>query len=169
MSNQTIRIRFGESVADDKRFFVADWDDELNIDSAGEVKSQFVSGDTAHFYMHYNSAELRISSIKSTTGEVFRNGSGTRQKTDKSTLFESPTTPVELSHLASGVSAVWYGRSSSLSPSGRQVKAASCPCIGDISFSFACELASLALPEVTLAADEEYPFAIVIEVDEVTR
>lgn len=167
MSNQTIRIRFGESVAEDQKFFVAEWDDELNVDSTGEVKSQFESGDNAHLYMHYNSAELAITSIKSTTGEVFRNGSSSRTKTDNATLFESPSTPVELSHRASGVSAVWYGRSSVLDLSGRQLTAASCPCIGDITYSFPCELATLVLPGVTLAADQEFPFAVVIEVEAV--
>ena len=162
----TIVVKFGESVsAADQALFVVELDNELNVDSEGEVKSQFFPGDEIFFLMHYDHSKMVVKAIKNTDGAVVVMGEVGRSKTEEM-LFEASDAPVELQHTpSSGPSAKWYGRTSALTRDGRSVTAASTPCLGDITYSYTATSAKLIPPALTLAADEEFPIAIVIYVE----
>lgn len=161
----TIVVKFGESVDQSlDQLFVVELDDTRNVDQDGEVKNQFFPGEHVWFLMHYDHG-LRVTAIKTTSGEVFRHGLVSRGKTEE-ILFESIDDEHELPHNPAGhPSAVWYGRSSTINRSDRTLTAASTPCIGDVSYSYQAESYEYVPPDMTLAGDEEYKVGIVIWVE----
>ena len=162
----TIVVQFGESVAAaDQAGFVVELDDLLNVDAEGEVKTQFHPGDLIHFLMHYDHSKMRVTAIKATSGDVVVLGEVGRDNTVEE-LFVAAAEPVTLPHVPSGsVTAAWYGRTSILSRDGAALTAAAVPCLGDISYSYIATSCRLVPPPLTLAADEEYPIAVVIYVE----
>jgi hypothetical protein len=159
----TIIVKFGDTVSSNA-LFVVELDDAMNRDSKGEVKTQFFPGDNVWLLMHYDN-NLIIKDVRTTSGDIVRQGTEGRSKTEE-TLFEDADTSVELPHNPSSVSAEkWYGRQSPLAVKGRAVTALNTPCIGDITHTFSAELWMYTPPPLTLAADEEYPAAIVIYVE----
>lgn len=161
----TIIVKFGASVAADQVLFVVELDNTLNIDSAGEVKTQFFPGDEIFFLMHYDPAKLTVQAIKTTAGQVVLHGQVIRSNTLEE-LFTAPDEPILLPHMPSGeISVQWFGRTSSLVRSGRSVTAADTPCLGNITYPYTATLAKLIPPPLSLAADEEFPIAVVIYVE----
>jgi hypothetical protein len=165
----TIVVKFGEGVAAaDQAGFVVELDDVLNLDAAGEVKSQFYPGDLIHFLMHYDHAKMTVTAIKATSGEVVVLGEVSRANTVEE-LFVAADEPETLPHTPSGtVTPVWYGRTSTLERDGAALTAASVPCLGDISYNYLATSCRLVPPPLTLAADQEYPIAVVIYVEVAT-
>jgi len=167
MSAPTIVVSFGDSVATDDQFFIVELDGVLNVDSAGEVKTQFQPEDDVFFLMHYDKSKLRITDIKTTDSQVVVGREVTRSTTTEY-LFVDPSTPQELTYIPDKKpEPSWYGNESALRREGRSVYAASCPCIGDITYEYKATSARLAPPDITLEADETYPVAIVIYVEAV--
>jgi hypothetical protein len=159
----TIVVKFGDDVSSNA-LFVVELDEEMNRDGQGEVKSQFYPGDQVWLLMHYDS-NLVIKDVRTTSGDIVRQGTVTRSHTEE-TLFADADTPVELPHNPyGGLGASWFGRSSALSVSGRQVTAESTPCIGNVTHSFLAELWMYTPPPLSLVADQEYPAAIVVYVE----
>lgn len=165
MSNPTIVVKFGDSVTGEDSLFIVELDDFLNIDSDGEVKTQFFSGDQIHFLMHYDSSKLVVKNIKTTDGQVVLGQKVNREKTVE-LLFDDPSTPQELMHVPDSISVEqWYGRTSILRREGRSIYAESTPCIGDIVYEYSAIAAKLVTPNVEIEAGDEYPIAVVIYVE----
>ncbi|MFA6135476.1 MAG: hypothetical protein WC869_15800 [Phycisphaerae bacterium] len=168
----TIVVKFGESVsAADQDLFVLELDAELNVDTAGKAKSEFVPGDEIFFLMHYDAARLRVQAIKTTAGQVVLQGQVSRSKTDEQLFVaaasgQGVSEPVVLPHLPSAAPTVqWFGRESALTRTGRSLTAAVTPCLGKITYNYNATSAKLSPPPLNLAPGEEFPVAVVIYVE----
>ena len=161
----TIVVHFGDSVdTDSGLLFVVELDDAKNLDAEGEVKSQFHPGDSVWFLLHHDPA-LVVQAIKTTSGEVFRHGFVSRTNVEE-ILFEAADDQHELPHNpVVEPTAAWYGRTSTISRSGRILTAAATPCLADLTYSYRAESCEYVPPAMTLAADEEYKVGIVIFVE----
>jgi hypothetical protein len=160
----TLVIQFGEG-ADASALAVVELDDSRNLDAAGEVRTSFYPGDQVFFLVHH-APTLRIGSVVPTAGSVFPQGQQSFSRTVQQ-LF-ADTEPVSLSHLpAGGVTAAWYGRSTSLAQAEHQLTAADPPAIGELSYSFSGQLYRLQTPVVELSEDDSYPVAIVVTLEAV--
>ena len=167
MSAPTIVVSFGDSVGADDQFFIVELDDILNVDSSGEVKTQFQPEDDVFFLMHYDKSKLQIIDIKTTDSQVVIGDEVTRSTTIEY-LFVDPADPQELTYIpGTEPEPSWYGNESGLRREGRGLYALSCPCIGDVTYEYRATSARLVPPDITLAADETYPVAVVIYVEAV--
>jgi hypothetical protein len=164
MSGPTIVVSFGDSV-DSDALFVVELDDTMNLDDEGNIKTSFFPGDYVYFLMHYD-PNLVVTSIQTTSGQVELQGRVSRENTME-IFFQDSTDEHDLTHNPSShPTGVFDGRQSSIIRSGRKVKAASTPCIGDITYSYSADLARFIPPTITLEEGEQYRVGIVIHVEE---
>jgi hypothetical protein len=161
----SIVINYGDSAAASALVSV-ELDKVLNVDADGKEKTQFYPGDQVWFWVHHDDT-VRIASVLTTSGDVSGGGVVGRTLTGQM-LFKSPTDEIDLSHIATSVSAVWYGRESGLTLSdSRKLTAANTPCIGEITYGLMVHLYCLTPPDLTLDKDEKYYIGVVINMESV--
>jgi hypothetical protein len=160
----TIILDFADTNAGNA-FIVLELDDELNKDSAGEVKTSFYPGDNVYFRIHHDDT-VRIKSSAQSSGTVVSFGSVRRTSTQQMsfpTLNDEP----ETSHIPISISPVWYGRVPILSIDGRKLKANNVPAIGEITHDFYAWSYRITPPPLVLSGDEKYYILTVITLESI--
>lgn len=159
----TLVIQFGDG-ADSSAIAVVELDDTRNVDSAGEVKTQFAPGDLVWFFVHH-APTLRIGTVVPTSGSVASMGRVMIPRTVEQQLW-ADSEPVRLSYIpAGGVDVSWFGRTSTLTLSGQEITASDPPAIGRLSYQIDAALYRLQTPVVSLGADETWPVAVVVTME----
>lgn len=154
----TLVVNFGESAATDSGNIVAEWDDELNIDAAGEVISQFVPGDEVWLLLHHG-ADVTITGIAVTAGTVSRSGEAIRQR-QAELGWGSVDDDQQLSYTPAGLLLYdWKGRvGSGAVRTERSVSVAgNFPCLAVVTFPVRFVSYRIQTPEITLAEKETFP------------
>ncbi len=157
-------LSFGEAAAGSGALIVAEIDEDKHLDDDGNVESSFLP-ETEVFVLIHHDPEIKIVRVRDTgEGDLQRIGTVTRSRTEEMT-FTHTEDKQDLPHNPNGVpSASWYGRSSSLVLDGRQLRAVSCPCLGEVTYSFTAVQYRYRLPgSVDLAVGEQFPVDLVVE------
>lgn len=159
----TIVVRFGDSVAADTQFASVFLDSTLNRDDEGNAKTRFFPGDRVYLLAHLEPG-LSISRIATTSGDYSILGTVGRSERTRAFFVDTETT-VSLSHYpASTIDAVWFGRTASVTSSGREARANNAPVIGDIIYTYNAISIEIIPPPLELADDDEYPLGVVVTV-----
>ena len=166
MSKITFVVEYGDSVAEDSAGGVAiELDDSKNLDSDGEVKSQFYPGDKVYFLVHLPDG-LRIERVASTDGMVVARGQ-VAQSRQQDLLFVGED-PVSLSYQPAGsIAKNWQGKvgtgwaqdDTGITVAGGQ------PCLCKVSYSVAFLAYYLVPPALSLGEDETYTIIVVVYVE----
>ncbi len=166
MSKITFVVEYGDSVSEDNASgVVIELDETRNLNSDGEVKSQFYPGDTVHFLIHCPD-ELRIDRVASTDGMVVSRGR-TSQSRQQDLLFAGEDA-VSLSYQPSGpISKNWQGNVGTgwaqddieITVAGGQ------PCLCKASYAVAFSAYYLVPPALSLGEDDTYTIIVVVYVE----
>lgn len=147
-------------------------DPEGNRDADGNSKSQFYAGDTVAILATMPD-DLRLVRAACTFGSLSLGGAVSRSWTDQ-ILFVVVDEAQGLSKRPAGVAtAKWYGNTGTITTDlDLQTVAAgsssTLPCIGDITYPFAAQSLSLAIPAgLVVDADESWPIGIVVYVEKI--
>lgn len=159
----SIVLEFGEGVSDDS-FVVIELDDQLNVDSQGNIITTFLpQGETASFIVHFYENLLRVGSVAASSGSVSGGTRVTRSK-ELPVEFKNNEDKVTLSYIPDGaVSFDWYaegrGNSPSIDVDDREMLAiGSTPAIGNASFNIIARAYTLSPPDgLEVDEDETYP------------
>lgn len=158
----TIVVEFG-SGADSSAFVAVELDDTLNIDSEGEVKSQFVPGDQVWWWVQHDPS-LRIDRIACTSGMVVPAGTVSRTR-DQELTWTTAEEGQELSHIPSGNPTLrWYGNTGQgLSRDGRKLSlTGGLPCTADATIPIQVQLYRYVPPPMNLSGEQTWRSVIVI-------
>ncbi len=159
----TLIVNFGEAVATASGSIIAEWDDSLNLDAGGEVKTQFVPGDEIFLLVHHD-ADVSIVDVKPTAGSLSNLGNIQLQRIqeigwgnidDEQQLTYNPT---------GNLAFAWKGRVG-LAPvkNGKAVTlGSSFPCLALVSYGVDFTRYRLQTPIMTLAKDETFPLRVYI-------
>ena len=63
----TLVVGFGQDAATESGSIIAEWDDTLNLNADGTVKTQFVPGDVAWLLVHHDNTAT-INAVRMTAG-----------------------------------------------------------------------------------------------------
>jgi hypothetical protein len=162
-SDKTSVVSFGESTSTSV-LIVVEIDFNKHKDDDGNAQTSFGPLDPVYFIIHH-APEISIVRVQATDGgDVQRIGTVTRTKTVELS-FDHPAHLVELGYNpAGGASAKWYGRSSNLYLTGRELQADLAPCLGDVSFPFvAVQYLHRPIGGLNLEPGEEFPTDIKVE------
>lgn len=119
----TIVVHFGESVDVDQEFTVIELDEEVNVDSVGEVYTTFLPDEKAGFLVHFDPDKLRIAHIGSSDGSVSGGNWRTRKRVEQM-QFSNREDDQELSYISipeGSIEETWYGEELGLNYDGREV------------------------------------------------
>ena len=130
----TIKVEFGAGV-DATALAIAELDETVNIDAAGDVQTTFEPGETPGFLLHYNTNALRVGNIACSSGMVISDGTVVRTRSKQMSWQNSASQ--ELPHIPSSIVAwVWYGNDPSIGQSGRTLTPRGLlPAIGEAVYS----------------------------------
>ncbi|SHO52829.1 hypothetical protein [Desulfopila aestuarii] len=159
----TLVVRFGESVASVSGDIVAEWDDTLNVESSGEVKSRFVPGDEAWLLIHADPG-LQIVRVAATHGSVNASGQVVQQRS-QDIGFGGVDDGQDLRYLpAASIVGQWLGRVGvGLQIAGRRLTVQDgFPCLLRASYPVRFRRYRLQTPAMTLNTDETYPLLVYI-------
>jgi hypothetical protein len=156
-------VNFGESAASDSGSITVEWDDSLNVDDAGEVKTNFVPGDELYLLVHHGS-DVDIVGVKSSSGTVSGGGAVSLTRTqeigwgsidDKQNLNYTPMGCIKYK---------WFGRSGAGASVVDKVitMAGSFPCLALVEYVARFLRYRLQTQKVTLTGDETYPFLVYV-------
>jgi hypothetical protein len=159
----TIVVSFKAGTSSTGYHTAAELDDELNVDSAGNVKTSFYKGDDIYFLLQHDS-RLRIVDIRATNGNVVYIGTVTRTR-ESFMVFEEVDTPQSFGYMGGNFSTDWEGNQATVARDGITnitTNAGDFPANGTISreCSFRSYRLRSAIP--TLASDEEYHVTVVV-------
>ena len=162
-------VTFGDG-ANAGDLVVMEFDKIMNVDAAGEEKTQFSPGDEVFFIIHHAST-LRVGSVKATSGMIVAQGRVTRAR-EQQLLWTAIDEEQELSCIpSSGLTAVWYGNvATGLKKSGLRTVTISggvLPALSLVGYSASFAMYKLITPLVELGADESWPITIVAEMEAV--
>lgn len=159
----TIVVQFGQG-ANSSALVVVELDGELNTDSEGNEKTQFVPGDRPVWLVHHD-ATVRIGSVACSSGMIQPLGQVVRTRTQQLSFPSREAT--DLPYVpAGGVSARWYGNNGSLTVSGRSVRATGAvPAIGEVSVPVRFQQYRLIPPTLSLSGEETWPILIVVTME----
>jgi hypothetical protein len=150
-------VQFGDQAPVDA-FVVAEFDDTLNIDGSGNVKTTWHAGDEIWFWVQHD-ASVRIAHIKPTggSGDIVDCGWSHRSKTQELTWPDVETIN-ELSYIPSAaITLKWYGTpGEGLAVSGRSISiAGSAPCTCDATIPMGVRLYRFIPPALALSGDAD--------------
>jgi hypothetical protein len=153
----TLVVQFGES-ADSTAFVTAEFDDVLNVDSAGEVKSSWLPGDSIFFLVQHDPS-LRIDAILPTgnSGTIVDCGIVSRSR-DQELSWPDINTEQELSHNSTFFPTLtWYGSPGyGLKLNGRTLTiAGGAPCTCDAVIPIEARLFQYIPPQLVLATEDD--------------
>lgn len=159
----TIVVQFGQG-ANSSALVVVEMDGELNKDSEGNEKTQFIPGDRPVWLVHHDST-VRIGSVACSSGMIQALGQVMRTRTQQ--LSFPSREAVDLPYVpAGGVSARWYGNNGNLTVSGRSVRATgTVPAIGLVSVPVRFWQYRLIPPALSLSGEETWPILIVVTME----
>lgn len=147
----------------------AEWDDTLNRDAAGEVKSQWNPGDQAYLLVHHDET-VRITAVRTTSGTISMVGQVSLPRTDL-VGFSAAAEKQGLQYLPAGAPVfVWKGNAGSgPTRSGKELSfgGGQFPCLASITYPVAFTRYHLATPAMTLAEDETWPIRVYIYYEEI--
>lgn len=171
MSNQntTTIISFGNAAAESSGAIIGEIDGYMHLDADGNERSQFNPGEAVYCILHYDPAKVKIISMRPTDGgDVQYIGQVIRSRDEQQT-FQHPGHAIDLRYNpGSNIAARWYGRTSDLVRSGKQLTAPGAPCLGKLTYQVQFEQYLHKPAPVTIQDGEEYPTDIIIEYREVT-
>jgi len=159
----TIVTSFGDGGGGNGEHVVAEFDDDLNIDSDGEVKLSFNPGDDVYFLVQHDS-KVRITNVKSTLGQVQSQGDVSRTRT-KTILFAELNEKKSFGYIGSSPSVNCFGNQAAVNTiDDVDVVAVSgtMPAMIEVSKSCTFKSYKLIAPVPALDEDEEYPVGVVI-------
>lgn len=142
---------------------VAMLDDKLNVDSAGNAKSQFLPTDAPYFWVHLD-AGLRITQIRCSSGAVRSLGTVTRTAEIDTLDIDEAGDEHELEYNpASEPVFEWYGNRPTVSRNGRKLTfSAALPAAGSGRYTF--RAFSYQYQPPVLVANQDWRTRIVIYV-----
>lgn len=158
----TLVVRFGEAGRSASGNVVAEWDDTLNLDASGQVKSRYIPGDEVYLLVH--APGVQILRLAATDGSVSGSGEEVLDRAEE-LGFGSIDDLHELRYLPAEAPVVtWCGRQGlGLQRTGRSVGVDDgFPCLAKVSYPVQFERYRLQTPVRTLAANEEYPLLVYI-------
>lgn len=164
----TLVVPFGEIASAAGGSIMAEWDDTMNLDAGGEVKSQWLPGDVAYLLVHHDST-VRILAVKATAGSIGWAGSATLARKEL-VGFSAAAEKQGLQYLPAGSLAfAWKGNvgqgadnvGKEASVSGGQF-----PCLAEVSYPVAFGRYRLQTPSMSLAAEETFPVRVYIYYEE---
>ncbi len=159
----TLVVNFGESASSSSGALSVEWDDILNVDDKGEVKSNIFPGDQVYF-LESHEPGINIVAVKTTSGSVSNIGPVTLDReqelswgdTDESqNLRYSPRGSLKYN---------WFGRVGSGAPSsGRELKlTGNFPCLALVKYGVLFNRYLLHTQQMSLAKDETFPFKVYV-------
>ena len=165
----TLVVSFGEDAVTASGSIVAEWDDTMNLDARGEVKSQYLPGDEAYLLVHHD-ATVTIKAVKATAGAIASLGAAQLQRTAELGWGDAADGQT-LNYLPAGAPALrWFGNvGSGMEVAGKAIRmtGGQFPCLAEVSFPVAFTRYRLQTPAVALAKDEEFPIRVYIYYQEV--
>lgn len=159
----SIVVSFGESVTSDSGSLTVEWDDSLNVDDDGEVKTSFVPGDVLYLLIHHGS-DVDVVGVKCTSGTL-SGGSAVNITMEDEIGWGSSDDDQELSYSPSGaLSYTWFGRvGSGITLVDKVLTVAeSFPCLARVSYLARFLRYKLQTPSVTLAEEETWPLLVYV-------
>jgi len=155
--DQTRVLSFGDAAAAESGLVSLVIDPGHNLDSDGNVKSRFTPGTGVYLLLHLG-PDVQLVRMLETSGGLVRIGTVTRKNTVDVSLGYAGST-LELPHYPlSSPNPVWYGRSASLSLSGRTLTVSSGPVRGKLTYSYqAIQYLYKPPAGLTIANDAEFP------------
>lgn len=167
----TLVVPFGETVSGAGGAIIAEWDDTMNLDDDGEVKSKWLPGDVAYLLVHHDSSLINILAAKATAGSISASGSALLSRDDL-LGFSAAGEKQSLQYLPAGALGYdWKGNvGQGASNVGKEVSVASgqFPCMAEIEYPVAFGRYRLQTPLMSLAADETFPVRVYIYYEEIT-
>ena len=162
-------VDFGEG-ADTSALVAMEFDDTMNVDDEGKVKSKFRPGDDIFFLIHHE-LKLRIESVKTTGGMVVSQGSVTRVRSNE--LLWNDLEEKQLSYVPSGgITAEWYWREGSglkkTDTRNAMISGGELPVEGLIKYDITAKLYRLATPKIELEPNETKKITNVAELEAAT-
>lgn len=153
----TLVVRFGDQSASEA-FVAAEFDDVLNGDGAGNIKTEWHPGDDIWFWVQHDTS-VRIAAIKPTggAGDVVECGVASRTKKQE-LAWPDTETPNELSYIPSAQPTMtWYGApGKGMTISGRSVSiTGGAPCTCDAVIPIGVRLYRFIPPSLSLARDTD--------------
>lgn len=160
----SIKVTFGEGAEGASDSVVMEFDDVLNVDSAGEEITQWQPGDIIYFRIQHPPT-VRLDSVKPTDGQVVGQGAVPRERVDRQ-LWTDLDDKQELGCIPDGgLTPKWYGNEcSGLRKSGDKsvlVSSGVLPAQCDVTYSAGFNLYKLITRFVELGQDETWPVTIV--------
>lgn len=160
----TLVVNFGEDVTGASGSIVAEWDDEMTLESNGEPKTQFVPGDERYLLVHADSS-VTIVAVKATSGTIASVGGVVLERMAEIGFGDS-NDEQSLNYLPAGqLSFRWFGNAGSAPVvAGRAVRMAGgqFPCLAAVSIPVAFTRYRLQTPVVQLAKEETWPIRVYI-------
>lgn len=166
----TLVVPFGdEAVSGAGGAIVAEWDDTMNLDANGQVKTQWQPGDAAYLLLH-NDGSVRVLAVKATAGSIVAAGAANLSR--QATLgFSAAGEKQGLQYLPAGpLSFVWKGNvGQGAGNVGKEVSVAAgqFPCLAEVSYPVDFSRYRLQTPAMMLAAEETFPIRVYVYYEEV--
>lgn len=163
----TIVVQFGEG-ADSSAFVTMELDETLNLDSAGDAKSEFGPGDEVWFWLQHDT-NLAVERIESTSGMVVDCGMARRERNQELTFIGEEG--ASLSYIpAVSPTFTWFGNvGAGLGLDGRSVTVAgNLPCTCDVVIPIDVHLYRFIPPALELAEGASYRVVVVVTMGAVT-
>lgn len=164
----TLVVPFGGSAKSAGGGVMAEWDDSMNLDEAGNIKSEWQPGDDAYLLVHHDHT-ARIVAVKATAGSI---GSGEQVVLTREELIGFPEANAQqaLQYLPAGVPEVaWKGnRGRDVIARGREVVVGlgDFPCLAQCVYPVRFTRYRLKTPSMTLQADETFPIRVYVYYEE---
>lgn len=166
----TLVVPFGEIASGAGGAIIAEWDDTMNLDTDGEVKSRWLPGDEAYLLVHHDNT-IRILAVKATAGSIGAAGAATLNRQGL-IGFAAAGEKQGLQYLPAGaLTYTWKGNvGQGAGNVGREVSVGGgqFPCLAEIAYSVAFGRYLLQTPSMTLGADETFPIRVYIYYEEIT-
>lgn len=159
----TLIVRFGVG-ADSSALVVFEADDLLNVDAAGQPRSQTSPGDIYNFRLQHDPV-LRLGSMRATAGQVVTGSFGLRN-IEQDLLFAEVHDRHDLSHIPNdGLSVRWFGNEAAglrrTEMRTVRISGGTLPALGRVSYQAMMRLFNLRTPKVELAEGESWPIIII--------
>jgi hypothetical protein len=160
----TLVVNFGEDVTGASGSIVAEWDDEMTLESNGEPKTQFVPGDERYLLVHTDSS-VTVVAVKSTSGAIASVGGVVLDRTAEIGFGDS-NDEQSLNYLPAGpLSFRWFGNAGSgpeIVDKVLRMLGGQFPCLAAVSVPVAFTRYRLQTPIVQLAKEETWPIRVYI-------
>ena len=162
----TLVVGFGEDAATASGAIIAEWDDTKNLDSEGEVKSDWLPGDVAWLLLHHD-ATATILDVKVTHGSIVSEGEVSLPRSAEMGWAE-PGEDQTLQYVAAQLADLifkWFGNVGTgpdLKDKKVRFSSGQFPCLAEVSYPVLFARYKVQTPMVELAIDEEWPLRIYI-------